>query len=150
MGLIKMHKSTTRKHGLAVFLWMAMGTGLAFAHENEHHHGMDMTGHWMAPVKAANRHNPVPATAASQARGQALFQTHCAACHGERGEGDGPVAITLTPKPANLKTMANHHSDGDQAWKIAQGRGAMPGWKSTLKPKQIWDLVNYIRRSGDY
>jgi hypothetical protein len=25
--------------------------------------------------------------------------------------------------------MAAHHPDGDLAWKIANGRGAMPPWK---------------------
>ena len=105
-----------------------------------------MQGHWMAPPQAAARPNPVPATAASAARGEALFQTHCAACHGTGGEGDGPAAAGLEPRPANLREMSAHHSDGDLAWKIAHGRGPMPGWKKTLKPAQIWDLVNYIRR----
>ena len=146
-----MHNLTIRTTMLAALLGTATGTGPAFAHEHEHEHhpGMDMTGHWMAPAKAANKHNPVPATPESQARGEALFQTHCAACHGGRGEGDGPAGLTLNPKPADLKAMSAHHSDGDLAWKIAHGRGAMPGWKATLKPRQIWDLVNYLRRLGD-
>jgi mono/diheme cytochrome c family protein len=45
--------------------------------------------------------------------------------------------------------MSAYHSDGDLAWKISHGRGAMPAWKSILKSKQIWDLVNFIRRLGD-
>jgi len=139
-----MRKLTIRRNRLAVLLGMSIATGTALAHG--HHPGMDMTDHWTAPEKAAKQRNPVPATPASQARGEALFQTHCAACHGEHGEGDGPAGANLSPKPANLKTMAAHHSDGDLAWKIAHGRDAMPGWKGSLKPKHIWDLVNHIRR----
>lgn len=120
-------------------------SGQALAHG---HPGME--GHWMAPAKAAKQHNPLRATPASVTRGEALFQAHCAGCHGERGEGDGPAAITLNPKPSNLQAMSAEHSDGDLAWKIAHGRGAMPGWKNTLKPAQIWDLVNFIRRLGDF
>ena len=41
--------------------------------------------------------------------------------------------------------MAGHHPDGDLAWKIANGRGAMPAWKGTLTQTQIWALVTYIR-----
>lgn len=126
-------------------LLATLGTSPAQAHE---HHSAGTEGHWMAPAQEARRHNPVKSTSASLARGEALFQTHCAACHGGRGEGDGPAAASLAPKPANLQEMSGHHSDGDLAWKIAKGRGAMPGWKDILSQKQIWDLVNHIRRLG--
>jgi len=112
-------------------------------------HAAGMEGHWMAPPQQAKRHNPVPPTPASTARGEALFQAHCASCHGVKGEGDGPAAAGLSPRPANLKEMSAHHSDGDLAWKIATGRGAMPAWKGNLKLKQIWDVVNFIRRLAD-
>lgn len=88
------------------------------------------------------------ADAASRARGRKLFQAHCAACHGMHGRGDGPAAAALDPKPTDLAAMANHHSDGDYAWKVANGRGAMPAWKGTLTEKQIWDVVNYIQQLG--
>ena len=144
-----MSKLTMRKNLLATLIATAMATGPTLANEpDHHHHDMNMADHWMAPAKAANRHNPVPANPASQARGKSLFQTHCAACHGERGEGDGPAGLNLEPKPANLKAMSAHHSDGDLAWKIAHGRGPMPGWNAILTAKQIWDLVNHIRRLG--
>jgi mono/diheme cytochrome c family protein len=103
-------------------------------------------GHWQAPAKEAGRKNPVPADKASLERGGKLYKTHCAACHGEKGRGDGPAGAGLTPRPADLMMMAMHHPDGDLAWKIATGRGAMPGWKSTLTADQIWDLVNFIKR----
>ena len=35
--------------------------------------------------------------------------------------------------------------NGDIAWKIAEGRGAMPGFKERLTDEQIWDLVNFIQ-----
>ena len=103
-------------------------------------------GHWMAPAKEAGRKNPVPADKASIERGKKLYKTHCAVSHGEKGRGDGPAGAGLTPKPADLAMMAMHHADGDLAWKIATGRGAMPGWKSTLTEDQIWDLVNFIKK----
>ncbi len=34
--------------------------------------------------------------------GKKLFSTHCAACHGPNGLGNGPVSLELARKPANL------------------------------------------------
>jgi mono/diheme cytochrome c family protein len=101
--------------------------------------------HWRAPEQAATRRNPVSDSASSIARGGKLFQTHCASCHGRGGRGDGPASRRLDPKPADLKAMAGHHSDGDLAWKIGNGRGAMPAWKGVLTEREIWHLVNYIK-----
>jgi mono/diheme cytochrome c family protein len=36
------------------------------------------------------------------ARGQALFAERCAVCHGETGAGDGAVATSLSPPPADF------------------------------------------------
>jgi len=110
--------------------------------------GMDPGAHWMAPADAAARKNPVPANAASIERGKKLFEANCATCHGKTGRGDGPGAAALNPKPADLKAMAGNHSDGDYAWKIANGRGAMPAWRGVLDEKQIWDAVNFVQSLG--
>jgi len=142
-GLCLGTQAMAEQHDSAVEVGMPEG----MHHDHPHHHGM-MAGHWMAPAKEAKRRNPVKPDKTSLARGKKLYPAHCASCHGEGGEGNGPAAEYLQPKPANLKEMAPQHADGDLAWKIAQGRGAMPAWKGTLKPQQIWDLVNYIKRLG--
>lgn len=102
-------------------------------------------GHWMAPEDAANRKNPVAASAESIARGHKLFQANCASCHGAGGKGDGPAGTALDPRPADLTAMAGAHPDGDFAWKIEHGRGAMPAWRGVLSEAQIWDAVNFIQ-----
>jgi mono/diheme cytochrome c family protein len=116
------------------------------------HAGMAMSNnnamsrdHWSAPQEAIEKRNPIPASGSSVNRGKRLFQSYCVTCHGPQGRGDGPVGASLIPKPADLTAMAGAHKDGDFAWKIATGRGAMPGWKSVLKENQIWDLVNFIQ-----
>ncbi|GEM_PF-1217715 len=38
------------------------------------------------------------------ARGVALYQEHCASCHGVNGDGNGELAAYLEPRPANLTT----------------------------------------------
>jgi len=37
--------------------------------------------------------------------GALTFATHCAACHGEYGAGDGPVAATLDVGAPDLRTL---------------------------------------------
>ncbi len=103
-------------------------------------------GHWMAPEKDAKRPNPVPADNASRDRGRKLFEENCVSCHGLTGRGNGPIAARLETLPADLAAMAGKHPDGDFAWKIAEGRGAMPAWKKILSEKQIWDIVNYLQK----
>ena len=100
---------------------------------------------WNAPEKAAQRPNPVPKDAAAIERGQKLYEQFCANCHGKKGQGDGPLAATLNPKPSNLAVRAGHHTDGDFAWKIANGRGVMPAFKNQLTENQIWDLTHFIQ-----
>ena len=111
-------------------------------------HSKMMQEHWTAPPEMAKRENPVPADAASFARGKRIYDTSCASCHGSAGKGDGPAAQALNPKPADLAVMAPQHPPGDLAWKVETGRGAMPPWKGVLTQNQIWDVVNYVRGFG--
>ena len=48
----------------------------------------------------------IPAETPSLARGREIYQTTCSACHGPAGRGDGPQAVGLVPKPANLADSA--------------------------------------------
>lgn len=128
---------------LVVAVFAAMMSGVVHAAETRS--GMPHA-HWMAPIAAQKRPNPVTADAASIARGKALFEANCVSCHGAGGRGDGPAASALKPRPADLVQMGPGHSDGDFAWKIAEGKAPMPGFKSSLNEAQIWDLVNYVKR----
>ena len=115
------------------------------AHEKVQSNTSPSLGHWSAPTEAVKRANPIPRDQTSIERGKNMFKTYCIACHGSEGRGDGPAAAGLNPKPPNLMKMAGHHDDGDIAWKIENGRGAMPAWKGRLKEKEIWDLTNFIQ-----
>lgn len=52
------------------------------------------------PVPTAPEHTP------DLARGAALFQTQCAACHGTTGHGDGPAGLQLNPRPVDFTDQA--------------------------------------------
>jgi mono/diheme cytochrome c family protein len=110
------------------------------------------------PAPAAGSPTPAPAPAAAQrpadpARGKPLYATYCASCHGVHGDGDGPVAASLNPKPAR-------HSDGQymdglsnaHLFQVIKNGGASVGksplmapWGGTLDDAQIRDVIAYVR-----
>jgi copper transport protein len=92
--------------------------------------------------------NPIPADAASIARGQDVFTANCAQCHGPGGKGDGPAGAGLATPPADLTSShARAHLDQDFFYWIVNGiRGsAMPAFGGQLTDNQIWDVINYLR-----
>lgn len=96
-----------------------------------------------------DRINPIPLNAESMEMGQALFSTNCALCHGQTGKGDGPVGVTLNPRPADLTQHAvvGIHTDAQLFEWITNGfpGSRMPAFKSALSDTERWHLVNFIR-----
>lgn len=93
--------------------------------------------------------NPIPPNADSVAIGQAIFQTNCVPCHGETGKGDGPVGLTLSPRPADLQQHAipGVHTDGQLYLWVSDGfpGSVMPAFRGSLSDEERWHLVNFIR-----
>jgi mono/diheme cytochrome c family protein len=89
---------------------------------------------------------PVPLTADSRQRGQVLFDTHCALCHGQSGMGNGPLNGFFSPKPADLTgSRVQSLPDAELFLIITQGRGVMPSLAENLSPVERWDVINYVR-----
>jgi len=94
---------------------------------------------------------PVPASPASIAAGAAVFRTHCAACHGSDGRGDGPAAAGLDPPPADLRVHVSQHDDAQLHSWIGLGipGTAMPGFRDKIGREDLWHVVNYLRATFD-
>jgi copper transport protein len=93
--------------------------------------------------------NPSSDDPASIVRGSELYRTNCVSCHGVDGRGDGPLALTLSPPPADLAQHIPLHPEGDTFIFIARGfpNTAMPAWSDSLTDEEIWDVVNYLRNA---
>lgn len=101
---------------------------------------------WNAPKEADALKNPFSNTPAVLAEGKQLFVANCAPCHGMKGKGDGPAAVSLNPKPADHSSDAvQRESDGSIFWKLSEGHNPMPQFKQALSEDQRWKLVCYIR-----
>src|SRR6185295_3692625 len=102
------------------------------------------------PIAVVNdQANPIPPNRQSAAAGQAVYEIHCVLCHGASGKGDGPLGLTLNPRPADLTLHAipGVHTDAQLFEWITNGfpGSAMPAWKSQLSDTDRWHLVNFIR-----
>ena len=106
-----------------------------------------------APPEFLERTNPRPADAPS-GDGERIYQGRgsgisCAKCHGEKGDGKGPMSHMFDPRPRNFQCAAtvNGIPDGQLFWIIRYGS---PGTSMPPHPKlsddQIWQVVSYLRR----
>lgn len=105
---------------------------------------------------SAEDKNPLELTEDNQkdlfAKGKKLYTINCAHCHGEKGDGKGPMvesgAYMGVPDFANLKDLA----DGQVFYSIYYGKGMMGAHAPLLKNKEIWTVVHHINklRFDDY
>jgi mono/diheme cytochrome c family protein len=79
--------------------------------------------------------NPIPPNSESIAAGLSSFTTNCVPCHGVSGKGDGPVGLTLNPRPADLVQHAipGVHTDAQLYEWITNGFPARMPAKSRFR-----------------
>ena len=91
---------------------------------------------------------------ANKTNGKKLFNKTakpiaCKMCHGKTGAGNGKLGKVLKPSPRNFTCNATMFkiSAGQMFWIIKNGsKGTgMVAHKKTLKDKEIWDIIKYIR-----
>ncbi len=90
------------------------------------------------------------------ADGQAIYAQRCEVCHGAEGDGNGPAAANLDPKPRDfrrgwykIRTTANGQlpTDDDLVQVIASGMPGttMPAWKGVLSDDDIRAVATYLK-----
>jgi mono/diheme cytochrome c family protein len=88
--------------------------------------------------------------------GKEIYKKRCLNCHGEGGEGDGPAADLLYPRPRDFTlaqykirtTMSGELPTNEDLYKsISEGLHgtSMIPWKEVLSEREIQQLVTYIK-----
>ena len=80
------------------------------------------------------------------ARGDTLYHTFCAVCHGVAGAGDGPVGPKVAA-PSLLTPRAIGYTDGYLYSLLRYGRGIMGKYGDKITEQDDrWQVVNYVRQ----
>ena len=92
---------------------------------------------WAAPVPGVDD--------ADAAQGAEVFTKSCAACHGATGDGKGPRAGALDPKPAAL----DRSPLTEAGWYAVLQRGSpqtsMAPWGNRLSEAQLLAVLKHLR-----
>ncbi|MDP9516094.1 cytochrome c/FTR1 family iron permease [Pseudomonas protegens] len=101
-----------------------------------------------AKLAVAYEVSQAPLITPDPARGAPLYAQHCSVCHGEKGAGDGPAGVGMTPPPANLRDAERLDRLSLYAVYNTLGLGVegtdMPAFADQLDDRQRWDLATYI------
>jgi len=96
---------------------------------------------------SVNGTNPLPASAFVLARGQNRFETMCAPCHANDGQGNGLVVQRGFQNPPNLRAdLTKGKSDGLLFHVISAGQNIMPSYADKLTPVDRWAVIHYVRQ----
>ncbi len=85
-------------------------------------------------------------------KGAQVYKEYCMQCHGAKGEGDGPGALGLEPKPAVHAKMAFDQMPEDYLFNVIYYGGKsvgkssmMPDWGMTLPMQDIANLIAHLK-----
>ena len=107
-----------------------------------------MTGLFAGMILGMLFLRPLSADAAGDsAKGKALYEKHCMACHGPQGKGDGPTGKMLKPPAADFSSaVRKKKSEAELREVIENGKPgtAMGPWKSQLSPTDLDNVLGYV------
>src|SRR5699024_4367181 len=94
------------------------------------------------PIPTAPDHAP------DLARGAMLYRSHCAACHGATGHGDGPAGLKLDPRPVDFSNQARADQRSPLSLYEVISHGVegtpMASYSAELSTKDRWALAYYV------
>jgi cytochrome c5 len=98
-------------------------------------------------VRMAERmlRNPFPYTKANLEEGKVLYTRICSHCHGEQGDGQGPVGAKFKGVPNYSAGAYKTMNDGHIYHVIQWGRNRMMPHGSQVNPEERWKIAMYVR-----
>jgi len=85
-------------------------------------------------------------------RGQAVFLTYCAQCHGYDYDGNGTVGQSFHPLPTDLRSApVQNKPDGDLFKSVSYGipGGRQPPLQTTITIDDRWHVIAFIKSLGN-
>lgn len=84
-------------------------------------------------------------------KGRSIFRDNCIQCHGEKGDGQGPRAYFIKPKPRNfISEDSSRALNRPKIYKAVHGglKGSvMPAWSKVLKEQEMANVAEYVFRA---
>ena len=65
--------------------------------------------------------------------GRVLYMENCVPCHGVSGKGDGPIALRLETRPADLTKIAERR---DGVWPMLEIMAILDGYSRNTLPRE--------------
>lgn len=113
----------------------------------------------VAPAAIVNAGKPTSASAdlplpkgltGNPQRGKKFYLANCSACHGAKGDGQGPRAYFISPKPRNFLDKSSAGFNRPMLFAaISMGKNGtvMPAWNKIMDDQQIADISEYVYRT---
>ena len=101
------------------------------------------------PVIAADMKQPMPNGLRGDAKkGGVFYNANCATCHGVKGDGKGPRAYFINPKPRNFLEARSRAIFNRPVIFATTSTGKlgteMPAWNKVLSDQEIADVAEYV------
>lgn len=81
-------------------------------------------------------------------RGGVFYKANCSTCHGLAGDGQGPRAYFIRPRPRDFTAAASRARFNRLALYVAVAEGRlgteMPAWRQVATPQQMADVSEYV------
>ena len=127
---LRAHGFSAREKPMAIEIWLAR-------------HARDLA----TPTSVKELKNPIQPTPVGLAAARDHFADHCAACHGNRGDGKTMYGEGMYPPPPDLREAATQNLTDGEIYNIIKNGirfTGMPGFGGS--DEDNWELVPFIRR----
>lgn len=106
---------------------------------------------WLIPPGGKDEKTPLARTPAVLARGNAVYVSNCARCHGPEGKGNGPDADHAADLTDELREGIN--TEGVLFYKVWNGHAIqlrtqiddMPAFEGKLSKDDVWAVVEHLK-----
>lgn len=101
------------------------------------------------PVPGADMKQPMPNGLRGDAqKGGVFYNANCATCHGVKGDGKGPRAYFINPKPRNFVDARSRAMLNRPLIYATTSMGKlgteMPAWSKVLTDQEVADVAEYV------